>query len=287
MNPKVLKKAICVKRDIENYFLSGPIRITRCVGVSPMDSELVEETPPTQEETPAQGGKDSLIKLLSMPFSALSQRLKRTALDLKETAVIETWGLIGQHVRDFTLYSGTDLGLCSEIVKACDSTSFGSKDITFICGRAGVCALGAVAAKYSGDERLMNYYLTRFNEIKLPRSLPDELLYGRVGFLWACLFLNKHIGQGTVPPTYTGAVVSEIIKNGIRLANKGRCPLMFEWYGEKYWGAAHGLVGIMHVLMLMELIIDEKEMLKHRGCCSFSHDVTSKVPSSRLWGCFK
>ena len=29
MNPKVLKKAICVKRDIENYFLSGPIRITR------------------------------------------------------------------------------------------------------------------------------------------------------------------------------------------------------------------------------------------------------------------
>ena len=71
-----------------------------------MDSELVEETPPTQEETPAQGGKDSLIKLLSMPFSALSQRLKRTALDLKETAVIETWGLIGQHVRDFTLYSG-------------------------------------------------------------------------------------------------------------------------------------------------------------------------------------
>ncbi|CBI38211.3 unnamed protein product, partial [Vitis vinifera] len=181
----------------------------------------------------------------------------------------------------------TDLGLCSEIVKACDSTSFGSKDITFICGRAGVCALGAVVVKYSGDERLMNYYLSRFNEIKLPRSLPDELLYGRVGFLWACLFLNKHIGQGTVPPTYTGAVVSEIIKNGIRLANKGRCPLMFEWYGEKYWGAAHGLVGIMHVLMRMELIIDEKEMLKHRGCCSFSHDVMSKVPSSRLWGCFK
>ena len=192
-----------------------------------------------------------------------------------------------QHRAYLVTANKTDLGLCSEIVKACDSTSFGSKDIIFICGRAGVCALGAVVVKYSGDERLMNYYLSRFNEIKLPRSLPDELLYGRVGFLWACLFLNKHIGQGTVPPTYTGAVVSEIIKNGIRLANKGRCPLMFEWYGEKYWGAAHGLVGIMHVLMRMELIIDEKEMLKHRGCCSFSHDVMSKVPSSRLWGCFK
>ncbi|CBI28768.3 hypothetical protein VitviT2T_017735 [Vitis vinifera] len=242
--------------------------------------DYVAETPPTQEETPPQGGEDSLIKLLSMPFSALSQRLKRTALDLKETAVIETWGLTGQHVRDFTLYSGvlgtayllfraylvtankTDLGLCSEIVKACDSASLGSRDVTFICGRAGVCALGAVAAKHNGDERLMNYYLTQFNEIKLPRSLPDELLYGRVGFLWACLFLNKHIGQGTVPPTYTGAVVSEIIKNGRRLANKGRCPLMFEWYGEKYLGAAHGLAGIMHVLMHMELKIDEIEDVK-------------------------
>ena len=60
-------------------------------------------------------------------------------------AVIETWGLTGQHVRDFTLYSGvlgtayllfraylvtankTDLGLCSEIVKACDSASLGSR----------------------------------------------------------------------------------------------------------------------------------------------------------------
>ena len=41
------------------------------------------------------------------------------------------------------------------------------RDVTFICGRAGVCALGAVAAKHNGDERLMNYYLTQFNEVGL------------------------------------------------------------------------------------------------------------------------
>lgn len=39
------------------------------------------------------------------------------------------------------------------------------RDVTFICGRAGVCALGAVAAKHNGDEPLMNYYLTQFNEV--------------------------------------------------------------------------------------------------------------------------
>ena len=38
-------------------------------------------------------------------------------------------------------------------------------------------------------------------QIKLLRNHPDELLYGRSGFLWACLFLNKHMGQGTVPDT--------------------------------------------------------------------------------------
>lgn len=37
---------------------------------------------------------------------------------------------------------------------------------------------------------------------------------------------------------------------------------MFEWYGERYWGAAHGLAGILHVLMDMELKPDEIEDVK-------------------------
>lgn len=45
-------------------------------------------------------------------------------------------------------------------------------------------------------------------QIKLSKDLPDELLYGRVGFLWACLFLNKHLGQEAVPSNYTVSLVS-------------------------------------------------------------------------------
>lgn len=37
---------------------------------------------------------------------------------------------------------------------------------------------------------------------------------------------------------------------------------MFEWYGDRYWGAAHGLAGIMHVLMDFELTSDEREDVK-------------------------
>ncbi|CAJ2655024.1 unnamed protein product [Trifolium pratense] len=247
---------------------------------NPMPEFIPETTPSTQQElqeslTVTTG--DSLHKLLAMPHIPLSERLKRASLDLKETIVMETWGITGQRVADFTLYCGllgtafllfksyhvtrntNDLTLCSQIIKSCDAASLFSRDVTFICGRAGVCALGAVAAKHAGDDESLRYYLTQFLKINLPKDLPDELLYGRVGFLWACLFLNKHLGQGTVPSNYTAPIVNEIIKNGRALGRKGKCPLMFEWYGEKYWGAAHGLAGIMHVLMDMELKPDELE----------------------------
>lgn len=37
--------------------------------------------------------------------------------------------------------------------------------MTFLCGRAGVCALGALAAKHAGDDQLVNYYLAQFREV--------------------------------------------------------------------------------------------------------------------------
>ncbi|XP_022943721.1 lanC-like protein GCL2 isoform X1 [Cucurbita moschata] len=218
--------------------------------------------------------------ILSMPYPIISERFKRAALDLKEAIVLETWGVTGQRVRDFTLYAGAlgtaflllkahevtsnhiDLSLCAQIVKACDQASSMSTDVTFICGRAGVCAIGTVAAKRAGDEQLLCYYLAQFNEIKLPRNLPDELLYGKVGFLWACLYLNKHIGEGTVASVHTRVIVEEIIQRGRALAKGGASPLMFEWYGERYWGGAHGLAGILHILMDMELKPDEIQDVK-------------------------
>ena len=56
--------------------------------------------------------------------------------------------------------------------------------------------------------------------------------------------------------------MDEILKAGRRLACRERCPLMYEWHGKKYWGAAHGLARIMHVLMDIELKLDEIEDIK-------------------------
>ncbi|KAE8687787.1 LanC-like protein GCR2 [Hibiscus syriacus] len=187
--------------------------------------DFVAETTHHEEET-----EDTLIKLLSMPYSSLSQHFKRTALDLKQTIALETWGVTAQNVSDFTLYCVT-LGTAFLLLKSYRLTNY-ANDL-YLC------------------------------LIKLSKNLPDELLYGRAGYLWACLFLNKHLGEGTIPSKTKRAVIDEIIKNGRTLGQKGGgSPLMFEWYGEKYWGAAHGLAGIMHVLMDVELKPDEAEDVK-------------------------
>lgn len=223
--------------------------------------------------------KDSLAKLLQLPYDILSGTLKNAALDLKATVVKETWGARGKRVSDYTLYTGalgtafllfkayqvtkdnSDLLVCSEIIKACEFEAKGSGRVTFIGGQAGVYALGAVVARHCGDEGLCKHYLAKFKEIKIPKDVPNELLYGRAGFLWACSFLNKNIAQDTVSSTEMRAIVNDIIKSGRQLA-KGRCPLMYEWHGKRYWGAAHGLAGIMHVLLDMELKPDEMEYVK-------------------------
>lgn len=48
------------------------------------------------------------------------------------------------------------------------------RDVTFICGKAGVCALGAVVAKHIGDDKLLHYYLNQFKEVK---SVVDMLYF--------------------------------------------------------------------------------------------------------------
>ncbi|KAG9145482.1 hypothetical protein Leryth_019844 [Lithospermum erythrorhizon] len=240
---------------------------------------------------PKQGTDEALFSLLSMPYSIISEKLKRAALDLKETVVLQT---CGKQVEDFTLYSGTlgtafllfksfmvtqninDLQLCCQVVEACDAASLHSRDVTFLCGRAGVCALGAVVAKFLGDDKLLQYHLAQFKEITITSNEPDELLYGRAGYLWACLFINQHVGKETISSAYMGSIVNEIFKNGRRFDGKGRSSLMFEWYGERYWGAAHGLAGIMHVLLHFDLKPDESEDVKQ----TLKYMIENRLPTS-------
>lgn len=61
--------------------------------------------------------------------------------------------------------------------------------MTFICGQAGVYALGAVVAKHSGDEQLCDYYLTKFKEVDIPALATPVFIFHHY-----VLFIVPHSG---------------------------------------------------------------------------------------------
>jgi len=103
-----------------------------------------------------------------------------------------------------------------------------------------------------------------------------ELLHGRAGFLYAALFINKHLGPGTIPDGILEPVVDAVLAGG-RVGSSVNldCPLMYRWHGTRYLGAAHGLAGILHVLLHFRLksedLDDVKETIRYMVRNRFGH----------------
>lgn len=81
---------------------------------------------------------------------------------------------------------------------------------------------------------------------ELGGMLPCELMNGRVGFLYAALFINRYLGQETVPWCMTGPIVDAVLAAGRAHATEAS-PLLYPWKSRRYWGASHGLAGIIQV----------------------------------------
>ncbi|KAG9451433.1 hypothetical protein H6P81_011398 [Aristolochia fimbriata] len=235
---------------------------------------------------------DDLTAALSVP----SHAFLRAALALKDQIVEATWkeepelrqgvdltfctGLLGTAFICLKSYEATgdrrDLQLCAHIVDACAGAARTYKrEVTFLSGRAGVYALGAVVADYRDDNERRRLFLDLFVEVAQEKALPVgpdeggfgmsyELLHGRAGFLWAALFINHLLGRDTVPPSLVMPVVEAVLAGGrVGASDNPICPLMYRWHGTPYWGAAHGLAGILHVLLhFPALSLDDTEDVK-------------------------
>lgn len=229
---------------------------------------------------------------LSLP----TETFLKAAMSLKDQVVEATWkrggegwrkgidptvhtGLLGTAFACLRSYESTgrqqDLLLCAEIVDSCAvaSREF-TRHVTFLCGSGGVYALGAVVANHIGDYQRRDMYLDLFLEVAQERALPVgpeeggfgmsyDLLYGRAGFLWAALFINKHLGEQTLPNDLIMPVVNAVLAGGRAGASDNTtCPLMYRWHGTRYWGAAHGLAGILQVLLHFPLSEEDSEDVK-------------------------
>lgn len=196
------------------------------------------------------------------------------------------------------------LDTCLRIVDRCASLAGEHREVpTFLCGQAGVYALGAAAAAALGDAGRQGHYEGRFADLgRQPwlrdgqlEGAADELLYGRAGFLAAARFLNFQLGSTeagrppAVPDEVTVPVVSAILESGRRGAaamggNGGGQlglpppPLMWEWHGTRYFGAAHGVAGICHLLLHWPL--GERDMAAVRGTLDYL--LAQRLPSGNF-----
>ncbi|QCD98640.1 lanC-like protein GCL1 isoform X2 [Vigna unguiculata] len=225
---------------------------------------------------------------LSLPY----ETFLRAATSLKDKVVEETWNRRDQVV-DPTVYSGllgtaftclrsyqvtgcrNDLLLCRDIVDTCVTAARASlRHVTFLCGSGGVYALGAVVANYMEDLRKRDLFLALFIEVAKEKALPVgpeeggfgmsyDLMYGRAGFLWGALFLNKHLGEEAVPKDILVPIIDAVLAGGRAGASDIKeCPLMYRWHGTRYLGAANGLAGILHVLLHFPLPSEDAEDVK-------------------------
>uniref|UniRef100_A0AAQ5ZAT7 LanC lantibiotic synthetase component C-like 2 (bacterial) n=1 Tax=Amphiprion ocellaris TaxID=80972 RepID=A0AAQ5ZAT7_AMPOC len=175
------------------------------------------------------------------------------------------------------------------------------RKVTFLCGDAGPLAVGAVVHYKLNNTADSKDCLSRL--LQLQRSvlspdseMPDELLYGRAGYLFALLYINKEIGADTVDESTITKVATAIVESGKNMSAEqkktDRCPLLYEWHKKQYIGAAHGLAGIycmlmqpaakVHPDMLSELVRPSIDYVRHKKFRSGNFPSSLSNESDRL-----
>jgi uncharacterized membrane protein YgcG len=182
--------------------------------------------------------------------------------------------------RDPTVYTGS-LGVAFALIKLAHRMTsesgqclmlaeklLGERDYhpdvsaSLLCGKAGLCTVRALLASSRGDQSLLHTAakeLEALGQVAL-RTNSDEWLYGRVGFLHGCLLLNRACaeqGKVLVAAEVIETVAAAVIASGVGYSTQlhHRSPLMYQWYGQEYLGAAHGLIGILFILLQVPSVL--------------------------------
>ncbi|EPT31253.1 lanthionine synthetase C family protein [Toxoplasma gondii TgCatPRC2] len=90
----------------------------------------------------------------------------------------------------------------------------------------------------------------------------DEWLYGRAGYLYGCLFLN-FLAPGSVSEAKIKQLSMKMLESGEAYGRRtGASPLLYSWHDREYLGAAHGVMGIVYMLMLVEPIRNDPNAMR-------------------------
>jgi len=135
---------------------------------------------------------------------------------------------------------------------------------TFYCGTGGVWSTLTLAALSAGAtdvaDAAVKALLHDFARMA-DEKLPDELLYGRTGYLHSLLLVHDALSARVDLSSALrqaveqlkeaiSRVFDQIVQRGLQFKHKPNgAPLIWEWHGKMYLGAAHGITGILYELM--------------------------------------
>lgn len=181
---------------------------------------------------------------------------------------------------DFSVYTGKaglallylklgKIDKAEQLILKCEK-KLRQKRVTFLEGDSGVLAIAAVVMEKMGKTSERDVRVKKVVEmadqmdvLNTKSDLPDELLYGRSGYLFSLIYLRHHLGPGVVDDQLMKQVTDAILHSGKQLAQqktKKNAPLMYEWHDKVYVGAAHGLSGILALLLQAKEFISERDL---------------------------
>lgn len=146
------------------------------------------------------------------------------------------------------------------------------RPVSFLCGQTGPETIRVLI-----NYRLKTEYIEYLHSIKdhsriildpniSSDDLPDEILYGRSGYLYALLLIREEIedSRQIITDQLIRSVVKRILQSGqtaaSKLSNKSiESPLIYFWHQKGYVGSAHGYAGILTMVLEAHDYLDEEE----------------------------
>ena len=164
---------------------------------------------------------------------------------------------------------------------ACENEKYKTKlssRPTFLCGLAGPWALYVVNSVNRQNTKLSN----EIDPVKCVKALlqvlpaittddsvlPNEILYGRSGYLYALLYIKNRAASNisnNISDESIKMLALSIIQQGVHYVKqtKRSVPMWWEWHDKEYIGAAHGVGGILFVLLAARAYISEEMLISH------------------------
>lgn len=123
---------------------------------------------------------------------------------------------------------------------------------------AGIYATAAVISEQRGESTLMRNELDLFFQgfeackpINFNKYGSDEVLVGRAGYLSGIYWLNENLKEKPFQGQQILEICDSILESGREYSrrNNSPLPLMYQYHGSEYLGAAHGVCAILLVLI--------------------------------------